>query len=575
MPMKGTIDGVMPAAFRVALSLLMAVAVMAFAGGKAFGQTTSPAPVTPSRLTVIPPPRPFQSVDLALGRTAPRGQVTPPGLREVAAPTTPGIAPLPHPADADTRPIDTGATPPPPPRLPVDTGLIPGRSVQPIDLANALKLGGVVDLDIAIAREQILAAAADLTQARALWLPSLFYGPSWYRSDGQIQTVNGQVQTIDRSALFVGGTAALANTIQGPPPGTGIPSVNGFSTTLRISDAIFEPLAARRLLAANQAGLRTATNDAMLDIAEAYFNLQGATGRLAIAREAAANAEALAAITDAYAKSGMGLEADHRRALTEVKHRRRETQLASGQLLVASANLVRILVLDPLMVVAPVEPPECIIHLIPDEIALDDLVTQGLQNRPELASARDLVQAAYLRRKQARLRPFIPSVFATYAGGGFGGGANAFFGDFGPRGDAEVGLFWELRSLGFADLAIMRRRAAELEISNLEKIRTQTRVGADVVASYETRLAAARQIEDARETLVEAIESLRLNFVNIRQGARLPGATRPIEVLQPIQALAQGRLDYLDSVLLYNRAQFQLKRAVGQQPLDSSGTLGR
>jgi outer membrane protein TolC len=226
-------------------------------------------------------------------------------------------------------------------------------------------------------------------------------------------------------------------------------------------------------------------------------------------------------------------------------------------------------------VVAPVEPPECIIHLIPDEIALDDLVTQGLQNRPELASARDLVQAAYLRRKQARLRPFIPSVFATYAGGGFGGGANAFFGDFGPRGDAEVGLFWELRSLGFADLAIMRRRAAELEISNLEKIRTQTRVGADVVASYETRLAAARQIEDARETLVEAIESLRLNFVNIRQGARLPGATRPIEVLQPIQALAQGRLDYLDSVLLYNRAQFQLKRAVGQQPLDSSGTLGR
>jgi hypothetical protein len=36
--------------------------------------------------------------------------------------------------------------------------------------------------------------------------------------------------------------------------------------------------------------------------------------------------------------------------------------------------------------------------------------------------------------------------------------------------------------------------------------------------------------------------------------------------LQPIQALAQGRLDYLDSVLSYNRAQFELKRAIGQQP---------
>ena len=45
---------------------------------------------------------------------------------------------------------DSGATPPPPPRLPVDTTLIPGRTVEPIDLANALKLAGATELDIAI-----------------------------------------------------------------------------------------------------------------------------------------------------------------------------------------------------------------------------------------------------------------------------------------------------------------------------------------------------------------------------------------------------------------------------------------
>ena len=112
----------------------------------------------------------------------------------------------------------------------------------------------------------------------------------------------------------------------------------------------------------------------------------------------------------------------------------------------------------------------------------------------------------------------------------------------------------------------MNRRAAERETANLEKIRTQTRVAAEVVSSYETRQAAIRQIEDAREGLVEALDSLKLNFLNIRQGAELPRATRPIEVLQPIQALAQARLDYLDAVLDYNRSQFRLKRAIGQQP---------
>jgi outer membrane protein TolC len=440
------------------------------------------------------------------------------------------------------------------------------RPCEPIDLANALKLAGARDLDIAIARQGVFRAAADMGQARALWLPSLFYGPTWYRADGQIQTVAGPVQTIDRSGLFLGGTAALANTLAGPPPGTGIPSLNGLSATLRISDAIFEPLAARRVLEANKAGVQTATNDAMLEVAVAYFDLQAVTGRLAIAREAAANADTLSQITGSYARLGQGLEADHRRAMTELKHRRRDTQLASGQLLVASANLVRLLVLNPGIVFAPVEPPECIIHLIPDEVPLEDLVVQGLRNRPELANAQELVEAALLRLKQARLRPFIPSLAVTYSGGGFGGGSNAFFGNFGPRGDAEASLFWELRNLGFTDRAIMRRRSVEHETVNLEKIRTQARVAAEVVASYETRQAASRQIDDARETLIEALDFLKLNLINIRQGAELPRATRPIEVLQPIQALAQARLDYLDSVLAYNRSQFQLKRAIGQQP---------
>ena len=112
---------------------------------------------------------------------------------------------------------------PPPPRMPVDTVLIPGRAVEPIDLANALRLAGARDLDIAIARQRILQAAADLKQARALWLPSLFYGPTWYRADGQIQAVTGQVETIDRSSLFLG--ARRRSPTPSPPHRRGLASL--------------------------------------------------------------------------------------------------------------------------------------------------------------------------------------------------------------------------------------------------------------------------------------------------------------------------------------------------------------
>jgi outer membrane protein TolC len=116
----------------------------------------------------------------------------------------------------------------------------------------------------------------------------------------------------------------------------------------------------------------------------------------------------------------------------------------------------------------------------------------------------------------------------------------------------------------FTDRAVRRRSAAQQQTASLELMRVQDRVASEVVRANEERIAASEQIQEVGRALPEAINSLTLNFTNIRRGAGLPGATRPIEVLQPIQALAQARADYLDAVLAYNRAQFRLKRALGQ-----------
>jgi outer membrane protein TolC len=444
--------------------------------------------------------------------------------------------------------------------------LIPDQPVDPVDLAVVLRMAGARDLDIAIARQQVCRAVADLQQARALWLPSLFLGPTWYRLDGQVQSISGQVITTSRSSLYVGGLVASPNGYPSAPPGSGFPPLNGLSSVLRFSDAIFAPTAARRDLAASKADVQTATNNAVLAASEGYFDLLLASGLLAIERDAAANAQALATITASYAQSGAGLEADHQRSLTELERRRGNVEGAVGQLEIASASLVQLLVLDPSRVIAPVEPAETVFHLFPDDASLDDLIVQGLHQRPELASAQELVQATLIRLKQARLRPLVPSLAFSYAGGGFGGGQNGFFGNFNSRGDATVSLFWELQNLGFSDLAIARRSQAEHRTAALRLLKIENQVAAEVTAAYKSQLAASRRMAQAGPAVTKALESLRLNLLNIQRAAGLPGATRPIEVLQPIQALVQARTDYLDSVIAYNRAQFRLYRALGQPP---------
>ena len=482
------------------------------------------------------------------------------------------------PLSTELRPLEAESTPPatagepkgeirtatPEPSSLLGTPLVPGQVIHPIDLPGALRLAGARDLDIAIARERVSQALAELQQARAQWLPSLYIGPNWIRHDGQAQVVEGQVRTISKSSLFLGATAAAGSSVSGPVPAGGPAQVSGLTSILRFSDAIFEPLAARQVVEARRAFIQTATNDALLGVAEAYMDLQRAAGTLAIAREAATNAETLADLTSSYARSGAGLDADYRRSLAERDRQRKNVELAVGELEVASAELIRRTRLDPRLVVAPVEPPETVLRLVSESCSIDELIVMGLRGRPELAEAQAIVQATLTRLKQAKLRPFIPSLALRYSGGGFGGGPNGFFGNFDGRSDADVNLYWEVQNLGFADRAIAKQRAAQQRTANLELMKVQDRVASEVVRAEKGRIAASRQMEEAGRALPEAQASLALNLKNIRRGAGLPGATRPIEVLQPVQALAQARADYLDAVLAYNRAQFRLYRALGR-----------
>lgn len=454
--------------------------------------------------------------------------------------------------------------------------LVPGQEIHPIDLSGALRLAGARDFDIAIARARVAAAAADVRHARALWLPSMFIGPNWIRHDGQAQVVEGPVRTISKSSLFLGATAAAGSSVAGPIPAGGPAQVTGLTTVLRFSDAIFLPLAAEQIVDAREAKVRTATNDALLGVAESYMELQRAAGRLAIAREAAAHAQRLAAITGSFARAGSGLEGDHKRSLAERDRRLADVEAALGALEVASADVVRRTRLNPALVVSPVEPAELVLEIVNDEVPIDTLIEAGLRYRPELAEARSLVEETLIRLRQARLRPFIPSLAFRYSGGGFGGGTNGFFGDFASRSDADVNLYWESANLGFTDSAIRGRREAERREADLQFCKVQDIVAAEVVQAEKARLAAKRQMARIAVAVPEAIRSLDLNFHTIREAAGLPvPATRPIEVLQPIQALADARGDYLDAVITYNTAQFRLFHALGRAPLPEQAGAGR
>ena len=321
--------------------------------------------------------------------------------------------------------------PQPPPIQPAE----PAESDQtlPINLATALYLSNARPLVIAFAQASVEEAAARLQGAQVLWLPNLNVGTDYYRHEGTDQSTDGTIILDDKMSFAAGGGATL---------------------NFGITDAIFRPLADRQELAARQADLQTARNDALLAVALAYFDVQQARGTLAGTLDAVAKANVLVQKTAGLARGLVPeIEVDRARALLFDLQQQAAASRANWR--IASARLTRTLRLNPSAVVVPVEPPHLQVTLISTGRRVCDLIPVGLANRPELTVERALVEASMQRVRQERFRPLIPSVVMQGAGpdgffngGVFGGGPDDSRHLYGGRFDAELGAVWTLSNLG-------------------------------------------------------------------------------------------------------------------------------
>src|SRR5262249_41401008 len=185
---------------------------------------------------------------------------------------------------------------------------------------------------------------------------SITVGFDYNRHDGKIQNVDGTITDASRSSLMFGA-------------GTGI----GNTAILNVNDAIFAPLVARQTLRAPRADLQAAQNDSLVAVTDAYFSVQQARGELAGAIAVTRRTEDLVRRTRKLTP-GLAPELEATRAEAELARRQQVEELARERWRVTSAELVRILRLDPSTQLDPVEPPQLRIDLIDPAQSVDDLI---------------------------------------------------------------------------------------------------------------------------------------------------------------------------------------------------------
>jgi outer membrane protein TolC len=425
----------------------------------------------------------------------------------------------------------------------------------PIDLPSALQLAHVQALDIAIATQQWRAAGAQLQGAKALWLPSVVAGTEYINHTGPLQATDGTLSNSNRSSLYAGFAPLV---------------------TLTLTDAIFTPLAARQVARAQNANIRTATNDTLTSVALVYFDAQEARADLAAVQDVLTKVKALVAKVDSIAPELVpGVEKARVRA--QYANIEQVAETARRRWRVASAELDRILRLEPTLVLVPIEPPHLRITLIPPETPADELIPVAVERRPEVAFAEAQAEAASERVRQEKWRPFLPTLFVRGGGtqtpdplmyGTYGGGPGGTLSQFGSRLDVDAQLIWEIKGLGFGNRALIREREANYETTVRQHARYRELVAREVTQYHADVVAAANRTGQAEREVQQALLSANENLAGVGEVKRVGGninilVIRPQEAVSAIQALASAYFDYYGTVADYNRAQFQLYRAMG------------
>ncbi|MBI3837928.1 MAG: TolC family protein [Planctomycetia bacterium] len=419
-----------------------------------------------------------------------------------------------------------------------------------IDLPTALRLADAGNLQVAFAREQVNQAMAQVEAANALWLPSLRGGTNYNRHEGAIQRVEG-AQIINSRGAFYAGLGAGGY-------GAASPTVPGLYANFHLVDALFQPLAARQFAGSRNRAAAAATNDVLLQVTLAYFELLRAGEDVVISQGTRNDSQQLADVTAAYAETGAGLKSDANRARAELAVRENDVARSREAQRVASARLAQLLRLDPTVALNPAEPLVVPIEVVALDVPVKELIAQGLSQRPELAEHRLLVAEAVQRLRRERFAVLIPSIVMGTSYGGMGAGINGTLADFHDRLDVDALAYWEMRNLGFGEVAARRGAQSAVRQTQFRQMAVMDQVAREVVEAHAQVQARKGQMATAKLGVEAALASQQQNLDRIEQAKGLP-----IEVLQAIQALAQARREYLRTVIDYNAAQFALYRALG------------
>lgn len=406
-----------------------------------------------------------------------------------------------------------------------------------VGLPTVMNLAGANNDEIELARVKHTEAIAESKQAWQRFWPSFTLGAGYRGHEGRVQDIAGAVFNAGKQQYTVGATILIDWS-----PG----------------DLYYAALAAKqKALAAEQLAEKSRRDIVTLAVSR-YFDLLAAEAALAIIEDDLRLTQDYERQIKGAVDAGTAFRADLLRVQTQLSRAKLGIRQHQERRDLAAAALAETLRLPPETQLRPAKA-----DLVPVRLngrtGVATLLSQAAQSRPELKAATAANTAATLEKDRARVAPMIPSVQAGYTMGGLGGGYTGQWGNFGSAQDFYVGLGWKIGPGGLFDRQRREIADAREEATQLQTGQIKAAIGREVVEAAAKAQSASDQIAINDEAVGAAEEMVKL--AKDRQASQL-GVV--LEYLLAREELTRARQSRVQAVTDFNKAQHELKRAVGR-----------
>jgi outer membrane protein TolC len=403
-----------------------------------------------------------------------------------------------------------------------------------VNLETALELAGANSLTIKEYKLRHDLALADAAKAKEWWLPDLYAGTSVHQLWGNAMNGNGAIFTDVNRQNFWGGLGVNASWDFGKGP--------------FLTDAA--DLKAQAVAFATEAE----QNKALLTIIETYYDFLVAQLYAKEYAQLAKQAEIIADQIEIQVSAGLLYQSELLLAQSNYNHLQVQMMTAQMEQNNHSALLVQLLNLDPMSQLISVDSVLMPLELKGTTVSLDGAFEPAYQKRPELKSMDLTLQALNAAKKTTTTGLLLPKLSV----GGYGSYFGGVFSPIGPTSEINASLIWTIPTGRLVYAGELKQFDARIALQENQILQAKATINKDLLSSR-------ARILNSKARLDIALDGSRLAEKALDQCVQRQnlGTVRPFEILQAQEVYIKSRLDYLTSVSLYNKAQYQLFVAEG------------